>query len=144
MKNTVFLLLIASAILSCKNEEKLVNQSKIQIIQTEKDFEKMLSEIGAAEAFSYFADDSAVILRRDSVIKGKEGIRNFYQKWKSNSSLKWTPDYVNVSKSGDLGYTYGKYTYSVTDSTGKKQESHGHFHTVWKKQSDGNWRFLWD
>jgi ketosteroid isomerase-like protein len=59
-------------------------------------------------------------------------------------SLKWTPDFIDVAASCDLGYTYGKYTFAVTDSTGKVNESRGYFHTVWKKQKDGNWRFVWD
>jgi ketosteroid isomerase-like protein len=147
MKKSLFLLLTSLALFSCKRSDntKLIEESKVQIVQTEKDFEKMTADKGAAEAFSYFIADSGVIMRRDSIIKGKLSVKNYYKNWKSkNISLKWTPDFVYVASSGDLGYTYGKYTFSSSDSTGAKVESKGHFHTVWKKQADGSWRFVWD
>ena len=33
---------------------------------------------------------------------------------------------------------------NVKDSTGKTNENRGAFHTVWKKQKDGSWRYVWD
>ena len=61
-----------------------------------------------------------------------------------NIKLEWKPDYIDVSISGDLGYTYGKFTFSAIDTTGKLIESEGIFHTVWKKQEDGSWKYVWD
>jgi ketosteroid isomerase-like protein len=60
------------------------------------------------------------------------------------SSLVWKPDYVDVSKSGDLGYTYGTYNYTSLDSLGNEQSSSGVFHTVWKRQEDSSWKFVSD
>lgn len=59
-------------------------------------------------------------------------------------SLQWDADFVDVSKSGELAYTYGKYTFTAIDSTGKTIDDKGIFHTVWKKQKDGKWKFVWD
>ena len=59
-------------------------------------------------------------------------------------NLDWYPDYIYVSKSGDLGYTYGRYTFSATNTDGKPVKDTGIFHTVWKKEADGKWRFIWD
>ncbi|MFC2138829.1 YybH family protein, partial [Bacteroidota bacterium] len=58
--------------------------------------------------------------------------------------LEWKPDYIDVSTSGDLGYTFGKFTFSAKDTTGKLIESEGIFHTVWKRQEDGSWKYVWD
>jgi ketosteroid isomerase-like protein len=119
---------------------------KKEIFQTEKDFEKMAADKGVAEAFYYFADDSAVILRQnDSIIKGKENIKTFYVKReKKNATVNWTPDFVEVSDCGTLGYTYGKYVWKITDDSAKVTEYKGVFHTVWKKQKDGSWKYVWD
>jgi ketosteroid isomerase-like protein len=116
-----------------------------EIFQTEKAFEKMVSEKGLAEAFYFFADDSAVILRgNDSLIKGKESIMHYYTiNANPNVTLSWTPDYIYVSDCGTLAYTYGKFIYSIKDSSGKRIEYNGVFHTVWKKQ-DKYWKYVWD
>jgi len=58
--------------------------------------------------------------------------------------LLWKPEFVELSKSGDLGYTYVEYVFLKKDSSGNTIESKGIFHTVWKKQSDGKWKFVWD
>lgn len=134
-------------LLSCRSGESDKRPAAIkEINQAEKDFEKMVSEKGVEEAFTHFADSSAVILHNgDSLIRGKAGIRNFFSAERfKNVSVSWSPDHTDAAASGELGYTYGKFTWRSTDSTGKVTESSGIFHTVWKKQKDGSWKFLWD
>jgi len=125
------------------DSKSLRERYKSEIIQTEADFARMAAEKGVAQAFFEFADTLAVISRGGVLIQGKEGIKTYYEKQlKPGTKLEWKPDFTEVS--GDLGYTYGKYTHSVPDSTGQVTESHGIFHTVWKRQADGTWRYVWD
>lgn len=124
-----------------------MEQWKEEIRQTEQAFSEMAQKEGIPTAFLTYADDDAVILRNDRLIKGKEALRDFYSHQttpKEQVSLTWKPDFVNVSSSGDLGYTYGSYQYTVTDSLGNTKTAKGFFHTVWKRQVDGTWRFVWD
>jgi ketosteroid isomerase-like protein len=148
MNKIILIFTEMSLLLACTSkeaQEKKMAEARDQIFQTEKAFEQLAAEKGLAEAFSFYAADSGIVSRRDTLLQGKETIRKFYEERnKAGVSLKWTPDFIDVSASCDLGYTYGKYTYSVTDSTGKVNESRGFFHTVWKKQKDGSWRFVWD
>ena len=146
MRITGLFLTVCLLIYSCQDKtnnskkEKAINE----IQQAEKDFDKMAAEKGIAEAFWYFADSNAVI-RRDSVIKGKNNIRGFYSKdFYKTATVTWSPDFTDASETGDLGYTYGKYLWQSRDSTGKTNEARGVFHTVWKKQKDGSWRYVWD
>jgi len=103
----------------------------------------MAKKEGIAAAFTYYADENAVIDYNDKLLKGRNEIKGHYadKKYK-DVSLEWAPDFVDAS--GNLGYTYGNYTFSRKDSTGKTETFKGIFHTVWKKQSDGTWRFVWD
>ena len=79
------------------------------------------------------------------VIQGKVAIADWYRKdVRPNETLTWSPTFVDVSQSGDLAYTYGDFTLSFPDSLGQIQKRTGIFHTVWKRQKDGNWRFVWD
>ena len=142
-KTTLFVICIM-LLVSCKHTTN-TEAARNEILQTEKAFEKMASENGAAEAFYHFADQNAVIRRsNDSLISGKENIKLYYENnFNPNAKLSWTPDFIGVSDCGTLGYTYGKYIHTIRDSTGKNIENRGIFHTVWKKQKDG-WRYVWD
>lgn len=116
-----------------------------EIIATEHSFAKMALNVGIPEAFIAYADSSAVLLRGQKLIRGLDSI-SVYMK-KSNYeyvTLEWQPYFVDASSSGDLGYTYGDYIFSIRDSIGQVQSSEGTFHTVWKKQSDGSWKYVWD
>ncbi len=140
-------MILSVALSNCKADStSKANKAKTEIEQAEKEFDKMAAEKGIAEAFWFFADSNAVIKRgNDSLIHGKEGIRNFYSgDYYKMATVTWSPDFVNASTSGDMGYTYGKYTWRSTDSTGKVIETKGIFHTVWKKQPDRSWKYVWD
>ena len=122
-----------------------VETAKQEILETEKAFKEMAFEKGLAEAFYFFADENAVIMRgNDSLIFGKENIRNFYDSNADpNATLIWTPDFVEVSDCGTLGYTYGGYIFSIQDDSAGGAEQTGIYHTVWKKQNNV-WRYVWD
>lgn len=122
-------------------------QKAIEEIETaEKDFQKMSAEKGIMQAFWSYADSNAVIKREnDSLIKGRDAIRNYYSApFYAQASVTWAPDFTDASEQGDVGYTYGKYTWQSKDSTGKVNEYKGVFHTVWKRQADGSWKYVWD
>lgn len=122
------------------------SSSQTEIENVEKAFNDLARSKGIAEAFYHFAADQATIKREnDTLIKGRENIRKYYSNPKlKNASVSWKPDFVDVSKDGTMAYTYGKYVWTVTDSTGKATDYKGVFHTVWKKQPDGSWKYVWD
>ncbi len=143
----ITIILSLSALLNCnylKSNTKM-DRWKNEILQTEKEFCRMAKKSGIAEAFAFFADDDAVILRNNRLIRGKGSIAEIYRESNlENALLEWKPDFVYVSESGDLAYTYGKYQMSLTDINGHEKTSEGIFHTVWKRQDNGSWRFVWD
>lgn len=148
MKNTLklfaFLLLLNSC--SPKSETRNLTYVKLEIVKTEKEFEKLVAQKGIAEGFYQFADSNAVIKReRDTLIIGKNNIKNYYSNPKyQNATVTWSPMSVTVSDGGDMASSYGKYNWITKDASGKEQISKGVFHTVWKKQKDGTWKYIWD
>lgn len=140
-------IVVCTFISGCANTDKadLSIQAKQEIISAEEAFAKAVKEKGERIAFLEFADDSAVIKRGAQIFSGKKEIAECFdgQHFK-NVSLEWKPDYVYASFSGDLGYTYGKFSFSGLDSEKGKIEVNGIFHTVWKKQSDGSWKYVFD
>lgn len=140
----IFLLLI---VFGCKESKPKadIETWKSEIIQAEKDFNDMAQDKGLEEAFHYFAAEDGVIKRGRKVVNGKKAIREWYQNdVRPNETLTWKPSYVDVSSSGDMAYTYGDFIFTSIDSTGTKKQNTGIFHTVWKRQEDGTWKFVWD
>jgi ketosteroid isomerase-like protein len=92
-----------------------------------------------------FADDDAVLNRNNNLVKGKEAIKAYFEnETLKDVTLDWKPDFIDVSIAGDISYTYGKYTFSGIDQNGEKISSEGNFHTIWKRQKDGSWKYVWD
>ena len=126
-------------------EDNGPEKQKEAILAAEKSFAKMASEEGIPEAFIAFADQNAALLRQGKVLKGKTAIAAFYNAGSfDNVTLEWEPTFVDISESGDLAYTYGDYVFTRTDSLGNISKNTGVFHTVWKKQADGTWKYVWD
>jgi ketosteroid isomerase-like protein len=50
--------------------------------------------------------------------------------------LAWWPVWAGLSASGDLGFTTGPATYDGKPS--------GYYFTVWKRQADGGWKWVYD
>jgi ketosteroid isomerase-like protein len=58
--------------------------------------------------------------------------------------LTWRADRAGVARSGELGYTSGKYKVSFKDASGKTILEKGKYLMVWKKQKGGAWKVLFD
>jgi ketosteroid isomerase-like protein len=122
-----------------------MEKHKQEVYDVESAFARFAAEKGVKEAFVYFADEDAVLNREGKIVKGKEQIANYFD----NSSfqkidLQWKPDLVEVSKDGTLAYTYGGFTLEAVDNEGNPVSHNGIFHTVWKRQSDGSWKYVYD
>lgn len=146
--NTLLTLSAMAFLFSCapKEETQSPDDLKAEIAKAEQEFEAAAKNQGIVEAFYSFADENAVIKRGDdSLIFGNENIKAFYEKpVYKDAEVSWSPDFIDVSEDGTMGYTYGKYVWAIKDSTGLTTEYKGVFHTVWKKQADGSWKYVWD
>jgi len=112
-----------------------------EIWEVESAFSRMASEEGVEKAFLSFAAPDAVLNRDNKIYHGAAGIiESFNSSRNTPFSLTWKPDFIDVSASGDMAYTYGKYNYQIQG----KDPVEGIFHTVWRRQPDGSWRFVYD
>jgi ketosteroid isomerase-like protein len=147
MIRNIQVLIIFCLVISCRTDQtRDMEKWKKEVEDTERAFSAMASENGIPAAFLAFAADDVTLLRGNVLIKGKEALKkSFDERFKSGrEKLTWAPDFVDVSDSGDMAYTYGKYVFTSTDSLGNKTTQEGIFHTVWKRQGDGKWKFVWD
>lgn len=141
----LFLSIFILFFFSCKQtnpKEAMVEE----IIEVERQFQQMTEQKGIADAFHFFAAENAAIKREnDTLIVGRENIKSYYQKKDlKNVKVNWKPDFIDISESGDMAYTYGKYVWEFTNTEGNIKKVEGVFHTVWKKQEDRSWKYVWD
>ncbi len=143
--NRITAAILICILTSCTNSSEKDNseQWKQEIIQAEEDFAAMVKSDGIHDAFVAFADDNATLIRGNRLIKGKAAIDSLY-KDRGTKNLSWKADFVEVSHSGDLGFTYGEYAFTQTDSLGNEVTDIGIFHTTWKRQTDGSWKYIVD
>jgi len=148
MKNPIKILLpILMLLISCNTSETKGNVEmwKAEVIQVELDFKDLAQKTGLADAFYTYAANDGVIRKSGKLVEGKVAIQEWIKNdVRPNESLTWKPTFVDVSRSGDLAYTYGDATFIFIDSLGNKKERTSVYHTVWKRQEDGHWRFVWD
>lgn len=147
MKNSILIgmtiLLVAGCGTATNNEQ--MEQWKAEVMAVEQAFNDMAQKEGLEKAFAFYAAEDGVIRRKNKIVKGKEDIAEWYKNdVQPNETLTWKPTYIDVSLSGDMAYTYGDYEFSYPDTLGKIKTNTGIFHTVWKRQPDGNWRYVWD
>ncbi len=148
MKQSVYLIFFLLVLATgCTDKSISQNERKEaiqEISEAEKKFAGLCIKKGVEKAFAFYADDSARIRSADSLISGKKAIQKYYaQPFFKKVTLQWSPDFVDAAASGDIGYTFGRYTLIITDRKGKKNITKGIFHTVWKKKN-GAWKFVWD
>jgi ketosteroid isomerase-like protein len=91
---------------------------------------------------TYIADDG--LLFRPGAVNGKEWmIQHPLPPSDKKPVLVWQPAFAGMSVSGDLGFTTGPWE-AKADINDETPSGYGHFVTVWKKQSDGTWKFVVD
>jgi len=99
------------------------------------------------KTLSFYADDATLLYPNMPAIVGKDSIRAYMKASFADPAL--TVQYqitgVEVAQSGDLGYTQGTETYTMTDpKIGKPMSDRCKWLTVRKKQADGSWKIEQD
>ncbi len=128
------------SLLSCGKSRSLIDECNT-VLETDRAFSAYSQENGTAASFYKFASPKAVILRNNSFpIVGNDKIKALFDKTEvKGNTLSWKPEYVDVSVSRDMAYTYGYYKYTTPDSTFK-----GCYVSIWKKDENNNWKYVFD
>ena len=96
---------------------------------------------------SYYSDDASVLLSNTPIITGKDNIKAALKPMLAdpNFALTFESTRAEASKGGDLVYTVGTYSMTMTNPKDKKPfTDKGKFLTVYKKQADGSWKVVAD
>ena len=110
------------------------------LLNTERDFSRASVKRGAVEAFlAYAASDVRVFRNHKQPYIGR---RVAVAAWTPLLiEWSWTPQFADVSKSADLGYSYG--LYQMRDQAANSIIETGNYMRVWKRVN-GAWKLILD
>lgn len=117
-----------------------------EIRETDENFSKLSEKQGMAKAFTTYAADEVIKLNDGAPpTVGFDALRTQMSKKPADGSvLTWEVLKADAAQSGEMGYTFGQWTLVSKDESGKKKTQFGVYVTVWKKQRNGQWRFVVD
>jgi ketosteroid isomerase-like protein len=141
--------LTALFMLACANA---LAGPKEDMIAADRAFSDMSVKSGAHAAFlAYMADDVRLFDGEHPPLVGKAAAAAYYADVEKKnpggekaSTLQWTPLEADASPDGVLGYTRGTWSYSGTKKDGSVQRVTGYYVTEWKRQGDGQYKFVLD
>jgi ketosteroid isomerase-like protein len=116
---------------------------KTQEAQWEKDYNA--KDINALAG--HYADDGVLGAPGDKLASNEVDRRKALQPLVDDPNLKisFASDRIEVAQSGDLAYSRGHYSMTVTDkATNKPATGTGSYLTVYKKEADGSWKAVED
>jgi uncharacterized protein (TIGR02246 family) len=124
------------------------HDADVKAIQTdETQWNQDFASKDADKLAAHYANDAVLMVPGTASTSGKDAIHAALKEMVADPALSLTfhSTKVDVAKSGDLAYTQGTYTMTVTDSQTKKViNDHGSYVTTWRKQPDGTWRAVAD
>ena len=117
--------------------------SRDDVMGLEGEFAKVAASRGAPEAYrAFLAEHCRVHSNGRFPLSGRSAIAEVFEP--SNPNVKeWKALGGGVAASGDMGYTYGRYTIGLPSPAGDKLEK-GHFMRVWRRDASGKWKLTFD
>src|SRR6476661_5544490 len=96
----VYFLTSSTVLLAQKNMDGLVN--------AEKRFAAYAVANGTKEAFMHFIDSTGIVFEAGKAING---LASWAKKESRPGILNWWPEYAEIARSNDFGYTTGPWTF---------------------------------
>ena len=95
---------------------------------------------------SAYSADASLMFPNSPILQG-EGLRTAIRALAAdpNFSMRFSTDKVEVASSGEVGYTRGTYTMTMSDPNSKKiLRENGKYVTIYARQADGSWKMIED
>lgn len=95
---------------------------------------------------SYWTDDAVVLPPGLPAVVGKAALRKYVKASLQIPGFKltWTSSDVAFSPDGNLAYMFGRNAVTMNAQDGKPITTEGRGVTVWRRESDGQWRCVVD
>ncbi len=137
---SVFFIAVAFSSCDLKTDNQIKSPSADEIMKADIAFSDMSRQVGMKKAFLEYIDNEGTLLRPNHLpIVGADAIDFLSSVNDTAYTLTWKPTKAEIAKSGDFGFSYGVYELTTKDTVLK-----GTYVSIWKKQSNGGWKFVLD
>lgn len=109
-----------------------------QLLELERQLSAAAQDAGLGGALASAMHPEGIVIRPGVILSGSEEITRGLAPPAGAGPMYWQPDRVEVSNSGDMGMTSGRYVQVITGA-----EAHqGRYIVVWRRDSAGDWKIL--
>jgi ketosteroid isomerase-like protein len=138
MKNIIIALILFSSCSQHGND--LSRNAAEEIVNADLAMSKLATKDGFYKALLAYAEDSVKIMREGKLpIMSKSEAEASWADKPVITVLTWKPISAEASEKGDMGYSFGYSTYQ-----GKDTVTYTNYCTIWRRQKDGSWKFVFD
>lgn len=125
---------------ACINNQVNPDHIQNQLRTVDLKMSAKAQEIGFNQALLLFADETFTKLNDGMFpIIGKENFAKSFDETQKITQISWEPVKVEVSTSGDLGYTWGNWKFEAGE-----ESVFGNYFSVWKRDKSGEWKLVLD
>lgn len=137
----VIVLMVMCSGTGCASQRSLADERNI-LLETDRQWAAAAAAGDIEKLVSYWADDAVNFVPGAPVARGKKALRKLVvrNRGRAGFSIMWEPTRSVVSKSRDLGYTFGPFQLSANDVQGKRSTRRGNYVCIWQKQRNGEWK----
>lgn len=127
---------LAAAVLLAADPALAQSADAAPIVAAERAFAADAPVLGLTASFNKWAVPDAVMIAGGQVRTVRDVFPPDVPRPADEARLEWWPNFAGISRSGDLGFTTG--------GVAINGQRTGHYFTIWKKQTDGSWRWVYD
>lgn len=131
-------LLVICLCCSLRASDKAVGSTASEVKEREIAFARTFADRDL-DAFLDFVSPEAIFFSGNEPLRGHEAIANAWAPLFEDKTppFSWHPDVIEILESGQLAISSGP----IQNASG---ESIGRFNSIWRKDSDGLWRVIFD
>ncbi len=125
---------LAAALMACTQPADTAPDAT-PVIAAERTFAIEAGQGGWVEAFLAHSSAEAIVIAAQPT-NAHQSLAGVDPANRGDTSLTWAPEFAGISRGGDIGFTTGPYNGGGT--------AFGQYFTVWRRQADGSWKWIYD
>lgn len=106
------------------------------VVAAERAFAADFPALGLAGSFTKWSLPDAVVISGGVVQTARQSFPPDTPRPPDEALLEWWPNFAGVARSGEMGFTTGGVAVNGARA--------GHYFTVWQRQPDGGWKWVYD